>query len=217
MRMCYQNREEDKVSHQVKYFQKNWDEAFRKNKKQIRESDYELERPNILGGVLVKTYRTELTVCFFLAICFSMLQYGNSLIMYYSLKAVNTTDEHGVRHFNIKAIAYLLSALITSRILLSIFSRQMTFQLNLLGVVVRNVLRSEILRKAMKKSIQREQEFTMGELVNLNNTDTLKFSLLGQNGINLLVCPIEIVMGITILWWMVGIAVFPALFCVFSL
>ena len=107
MRMCFQNREEDKVHNQVKYFQQNWEEAYKKNKKLIKESDYELERPNILGGVLLKTYRTELTICFFLAICFSMLQYGNSLIMYYSLKAVNTTDENGVRHFNYKAIAGL--------------------------------------------------------------------------------------------------------------
>lgn len=81
----------------------------------------------------------------------------------------------------------------------------------MIGIKIKNALCSMILSKALKKSILREKEFTVGQMINLTSADAQKFSSVGQQGISLITFPILVIQGITILVLLMGNAVWPAL------
>ena len=144
-----------------------------------------------------------------MSLIFSSCKYVNTIILYKSLDAFSSDDGKIVIDWN--QIAILLSTLVVSKIFLSIFDTQLGFQLGILGMKIKNCLCSMILTKALKKSILREKEFTVGQMINLTSADAQKFSSIGQQGISLITFPILVVQGLAILIYVMGNAVWPSL------
>lgn len=216
--MHFELRPENKIGHSVTKFQENWALAVKKNAAKILDAEFQIKKPMFLGGVIFKTYRCKILICFMMALIFSVAQYVNTIILYQSLKSLVIFDpkfpgeKREIMNFDIVIISELLGTLVAAKVILSIFQTKLSYELGLMGMEIRNILSSLIMRKALNKSIARDKEFPVGKLLNLVSSDAQKFSLVGQNAIDLTTLPIQIVLGVVILAWLMGNAVYPAIF-----
>jgi ABC-type multidrug transport system fused ATPase/permease subunit len=211
--MHYKLPEHQKISVLYKKFDSNWSKIYAANKQTILTSRYELKKPNIIYKALWSTYQCKLFVCFLMSFIFSAAQYVNSYLLYQSLKAFKKsgTDAEGNIIVPWEEVGVLMACLIISKILLAIFDTQLGYQVNLLGVNIRNVLCSMVMQKSLRKSVSREREYTSSDMLNLTGSDAQKFSTIGSTIIDLFVFPFSVILGITYLWWLMGLAVFPAI------
>lgn len=70
-------------------------------------------------------------------------------------------------------------------------------------------LRCMLYKKALKKCIMRDKEFTTGEIMNMNTTDIHKVTMLAKTGTDILLLPLEIIVGFCLLTSFTGLAILP--------
>lgn len=215
--MHYHLPEKDKIESILTDFQKNWDELTNEKYGEIRSKWFSMKKPNLLLTCMWRTYRFKFLFCVILSILFTSMQYVNTLILYQSLSAFETDTITKEVTINWNKIQILMVTLVVSKILQAIFNTALDFELGMLGIKLKNLLCSMILSKALKKSIAREKEFSVGKMLNLASGDTGKFSGLGYQGAFLLSFPVSVIQGIIVLIFLMGNTVWIPLFITFAI
>ena len=116
------------ISNQIVEFKKNWDFYYKKNKEEIIISEFNLNKPSIIYKVMWKTYKLKMIACLFLSLIFALSQYISSFIIYHSLELFKKRDESPDKEIDYWVIGELLGALVISRIGLTVFNTQLSYQ-----------------------------------------------------------------------------------------
>ena len=112
------------------------------------------------------------------------------------------SDEEGFE--KIKGAATLVFNLIISQGLGALLKQQNEFIVTLLGERIKHGLNGMILEKVTKKSIQRDPTYSMGEITTLSQVDAEKISGIGRIFTLTIISPIQILVGIIWLFFLVG-------------
>lgn len=74
----------------------------------------------------------------------------------------------------------MITSLVVSRILVALYTKQVNFHREYLGIRMRSVLSGMILKKALNKPILREVQYSTSAIVNLVSSDCSKFGNIGN-------------------------------------
>jgi len=74
-----------------------------------------------------------------------------------------------------------------------------------------------ILEKTLRVSLNQNTKFSLGDIINFGTVDAQKFSGISSNLVYLIATPLSTVIGLTYLYNLLGIAIFPPLFVLFIL
>ena len=102
----------------------------------------------------------------------AVIGYVQTIIMMIVLEDFQKKDdpEHE-KEFNLNKIGWLVGITLSVRIISSIITSQVGFQMGLIGIKLRNVVSAMIIKKALKKPLSREKEFHSGVIINLCSSD----------------------------------------------
>lgn len=164
--------------------------------------------------ILFRAFRRQLFNILWIALVFSLLEFVNTVIIYYSLKKFKTRNEYPSAGEFYSALAFLVGGLVFTKLFYSVLSCNLKLQENLIGARVSNAIRCLIYQKLVCKSTEREAVFTLGEITNLIQTDGQNLEALAEIGGFLVSMPLELSVGFVGLYLMMGNAIFPALACV---
>ena len=127
-----------------------------------------------------------------------------------SLHAFSDKGADGTSGIDVWKCSYCLGGIIFVKLANTLMNANLYFFMdNLIGVKVVYIIRCFLLDKALKKPIARDKEFSIGEISNMNNSDISKISYLAFDSITMFLLPFEIIVGFTILGFMVGYAILP--------
>lgn len=217
--MHYDLREKDKTLHVFEKFEKNW--------KKIYPLGYtELGVPSKSNGffrVIWMTFKWSLLHAMILSLIISFLSYFNSWLIYKSIQTLsyrermvgdNDTSDSPKKTSLLEEyepVLIYLGILIVSRVVRNLIRQKIGFHYRLLGARIKNTLNVAIFEKMQRKSIERDKIFSIGELVNVSQIDSNRFSNIGHFGARIVSIPFEIAFGFFMLYKMMGQAIFPAL------
>ena len=176
--------------------------------------------------VIWMTFKKEIILGIVVSILMSGLGYLSSFMIYKAIQFVSRVDESqaskppgssGKSNSNIATkistyndLGIYLVIMVSARMIMTVVRQSIGFKLSLLGIKIRNTLNLFIFRKVMRKSMERDTVFSMGEITNLSQVDSGKFSNLTSFGSKALMVPFEIIFGGIILWILMRNAIWPA-------
>ena len=122
-----------------------------------------------------------------------------------ALQGMQSLPPEATTSQKMKVAGKLITALIISDLALTLLKSQNNFIMALLTRRIRNGLNALIFEKVSKKSLSRDNTFSIGDVVNLTQTDTNKFASLSTAANMLFISPFEITAGLiwmlTIIGW----------------
>ena len=139
---------------------------------------------------------------------------SRSAIIYYCLEFITQNENQKNNKTYSFIIVGLLLIIAISTFLLSLYDNTLIFYQLLLGKKIRNILCGMVIRKALKKSINQEDRFSLGKMVNLASTDSLKFCECVWHLIDTLLFPFSLLVGTFILYSFIGYPSFILLACI---
>jgi ABC-type multidrug transport system fused ATPase/permease subunit len=173
--------------------------------------------PTPVSGLLLAIWRTfslPLTIGMGGQVVLISTEFLNTYLVYLSIQEVSSINYEEGFEENLPSfykIGLLMGAFILLRIGASIFYTNLAFRLALVGMKLRNALNIMIYKKMMKKSLDRDTTFDMGDLTNLTQVDAHSFANLGFNMASVISIPLKITFGVIALYYMMGAAMLPAL------
>ena len=105
----------------------------------------------------------------------------------------------------------IIFGLIVSDIFLGILKANTSYLIHLIGFKAGNSLNSLIYNKALKKSYQRDKLFSLGEITNLTQVDSVKAADIGKTMVDVISMPIEMGVICFMFFQSIGVTAFPAL------
>ena len=213
--MHYNLPEKHNVQKLKETFQENWNKSVLENAEKIQQSEYSTERPSILQKTVWKTYKAGILSQIILTLISTTISTLNTWLLYESIKGFNQKDAEGNIILDQKNVIMIISALIFSGIFIGLFDRQLEFYVGLLTTEIKMVTNAMIVSKAQKKPIQREKQYSAPAIINLASSDTSKLSNFSNYITNIIVMPVTILQNISMLFFMMGYSVFPAMLCLF--
>jgi len=133
------------------------------------------------------------------------MEYLGTFLMFFTLNAFKEEQVNYVKIWS------LLAAIVTSRVINTMLSSWLWFVIdNLIGVKVLYSLNVILLKTSLKKCFQRDKEFTVGEVMNLNTTDINRITSLAGKAVDIFLLPFEIITAFVILAFMTGYAILPS-------
>ena len=217
--MHYDLRPEDQSNEVCNLFEKNWSvvypNGFLPPGQKTAASGF--------FKVIWMTFRWKLLLGVIVSVISSSVQYINSFIIYKAIQQVSATSSTSEgpipanpnetireRFEKYQDVGYYLLVLVGSKIIMGMVDSAIWFQLSLLGYKIRNVLNLFVFKKVQKKSMERDNTFSMGEITNLTQVDTGKFTSLSSIGGKIVTIPLEVGIGAWLLYKIMGKAVLPA-------
>ena len=119
-----------------------------------------------------------------------------------ALKGLEKITKDSTALDKIRVAGWLIAALIASDLALTVLKSQNKFIMILVTRRIKNGLDALIFEKVCMKSLKRDLTFSIGELVNLTQSDTATIANMGSFANRVLIAPIEIIVGIL---WMLKI------------
>ena len=211
--MNYNPRPKDKVENQIINFERNWNKLLLELIDQIKSSIYSVKKPKIIYKALWRTYKYKIIVLIVLSLIMSAVGYINTLIQMFILEEFTrrATKDY---IFDVYYIGFLVLIICFIKVSSGLINGQITFQMGLLGIQIRNVLSAMIIKKVLKKPLSREKEFHSGNIITLCSTDTEKFAGICDQMNQIMLLPFQIILGIVISVIYIGWQIIIALVCV---
>lgn len=169
------------------------------------------KRGNIFIKALYKTFAGPLWYCFWISLFFSCLDFVKTYIMYYSLKSFKQSQESQSPMDLYINIGILIGGLAVCQLVFAILNCTLGFYTNLVSQRFIAAVRCLIFEKLLKKSFEREQLLTMGELTNIINSDTANLEDVTDFVCGFVTMPFEILVGLIGMYLLMGYATFGAL------
>jgi ABC-type multidrug transport system fused ATPase/permease subunit len=220
--MIYQVQESRSSQNEVPKFRENFDRILADKTPQILAAKYldDTHKPNVLLRAVFKSYKWDIFVCLLFCMMYSIIEYGNTLLINLTLHAFSDIDASGEVHINYWRCSYCLLAILVLKPTQTVLNSNVNFFMdNLIGVRLVVVIRCFLFEKALRKPISRDKEFSIGEISNMNNSDIHKVTQVAWNSVNIVILPFEIIIGFCILAYLTGWAIVPTtgiiIFCAF--
>ena len=150
---------------------------------------------------VVKAYQKPILVFFVLSLVLAVIEFLNIKIVEMALKSM---EEHTEGITKVRSAGVLIFTLIGFQVTMCFLREQNTFLILLVQERIKHGLNGLIFEKVSKKSIKRDPTFSMGEITNLSQADVEKLCKVGDIIRALFVSPIQILVGIGWLFFLVG-------------
>lgn len=153
--------------------------------------------------ILFHLYYKQLFLVALLKLISSMFLFANPIILDWIIEFLNPLNQEP--HW--KGIFYAI-LMFLSPMLESMFNNQHEYYLNLITMQMKTSIMTHIYSKSLRLSNTTRQQFTTGEIVNLTSVDALRIVDL-VNNINMLwSAPLQIAIGVYLLWLQLSYAAF---------
>ena len=166
--------------------------------------------------VIWMTFRLSILAGVFGQIAMISIEFLNTFLIYRAIEQVKKIDykeslsqnEENLRHTTNTLVFMFFFVML--RIASSVFNSFLNFRLSLVGLKLRNALNVMIYKKIMKKSLERDTTFDIGDVTNLTQTDSQAFANLSFNAGFVICIPFRIIFGIVGLYVLMGRAMLVA-------
>ena len=175
------------------------------------DRNYIKTRGNIFLEVLYRTFSGPMWTCFWISLFFSVLEFMKTFVMYYSLKSFKTAQDDVSPYALYKNIGILVCGLAICQLIFACLSALLGMYMTLVSQRFAAAVRCLIFEKLLKKSFEREQLLTMGELTNIINSDTSNLEDIIDFVSGVIKMPFEICVGLIGMYLLMGYAIFAAL------
>ena len=150
-----------------------------------------------------------------LSIGLSIAEFANAYIMKMALDLLEGQNEDISFLEKLSSSGKLILILIFSQVGIAVFQSQNDFLMALLTQRIKHGINGLIFDKVIKKSIQRDPTFSIGEITNLTQVDAERIASLGGNFNRTIIAPLEIFSGMVWIYILTGKAAFIGLFVIF--
>jgi ABC-type multidrug transport system fused ATPase/permease subunit len=133
-----------------------------------------------------------------MSLFFSAFEYANTGLMFLVLGAFKSAEDNKTP-IDYQQVWLLFGAMIIVRIINNIVASNYQFFIdNIIGVKLVMILRCQLFAKALKKPVQRDKEFTVGEILNMNSSDVIRVQDFAMKARDLILLPLEIIIAFVI-------------------
>ena len=143
-----------------------------------------------------------------------MIELGYTYLIYKSIESVGLIDYSkplSESSAEIWLVLRYLGLFILLRVTGSIGLTFVSFRLSLSGLNLRNALMVTIYKKLMKKCLDRDTIFDMGDITNLSQVDSQAYANLGFQASYMIGIPLRVTFGLVGMYMVIGYALLPAL------
>ena len=204
----YPLREADESGKNFEKLKKHWADYTRsKDRKSMQMS----AKPTLISSV--RAFKWELIWCCFLSVIITVLDYGTTFCIYTTLgRLKDNGTESALSSKSMRDILLFLVIGVSSTSIFSIIVNcQQSYLINSIGVRIGNSLKCLIFDKVLKKSIERESMFSLGEITNLSQVDAATYDDIADYASLMVSAPLEILAGMLGLYFLMGFALVPAI------
>ena len=117
--------------------------------------------------VIFKTYKLYFFAYCAFSVMFSCLDFYNAKLMNMSLKSIENEDPNASIKEKLEGAGKFIFALIFSELFITVTKTQNSFMLRLLPQRIQHGVNCLIYQKVMRKSMQRDTTFSLGEITNI--------------------------------------------------
>lgn len=197
----YKLRDVDMGKNCVNKLKKNW---FKRYPKGVQPAGSKTSAKGLFIAI-VKTYPWYFVAYITLSILFSIVEFINAKIMNIALKTLQHQKPTDTFLQKLQGAGKLIFILIFTDIGLSILKSQNDFIITLLGQRIRHGVNGLVFQKMLQKSMNRDSTFSLGEITNITQVDTDKIAKMANYTNRMIVTPIEIIVGVIWIYFLVGL------------
>lgn len=208
--MHYNLRPEDTASADAQNLEREWN-------KEYPVPQLEVGTKTPIMGLLKTIWRT-----FWIPLSWSVVghltviivEFINAYLIYRAIQSVSKIDYSlplSTSQEQLNEVWLYMGLFIFLKVCFSCFYTYLAFRLSLVGLRLRNALNILLFKKLMRKSLDRDTTFDMGDITNLSQVDSQAFANLGFQAGFIIGIPFKITLGIIALYWMMGTAMLLAL------
>lgn len=161
--------------------------------------------------VLIDTFKWYIWIIFWVSMLFIVIEFLKTYVMYLSMRNFKKMKDYSNVEDLYWDVGTLIGGLAFTQLLFAVLSSSIGFYVNLIAQRFTAAIRVLIFEKLLKKSFEREQLLSMGEMTNIIGTDTSNLEEITEIASGLFTLPIEISLGLIGLYVLMGYAVFAAL------
>ena len=193
--MHYQLRDEDKSIVIANRMEKLWYEIYPKGQLPPGTT-------TPVGGFLKMIWRTFTWTLFFSItgmIFFTSMEFMNTYLLYLAINEVGLMDYSKSLEANsdtLTNLAYLMSGFIVVKVSSSIFISLIDFSFSVTGKKLSNGLNIMLFKKMMRRSLERDSTFDLGDITNFSQVDTQSISNLLWQAPWIIQTPVRVLLGI---------------------
>ena len=154
--------------------------------------------------MMVVTYPWYFFLYFLSSVAFSIMEFFNAKIMNLALKGMEKIPPGASFDQKMEIAGKLVLALVFSDLALTVLKSQNNFIISLVTRRIRNGLNALIFEKVSKKSLKRDTTFSIGDVVNITQTDTNRISNISSAANMIFISPFEITAGMIWMFNIVG-------------
>jgi ATP-binding cassette, subfamily C (CFTR/MRP), member 2 len=176
-----------------------------------RDRNFIKKRGNVFLKVLYSAFNGPLWICFWISLFFSCLEFAKTFVMYQSLKNFKKAQDDISPHALYINIGILVGGLAICQLIFACLNAVLGMYTNLVSQRFSASVRCLIFEKLLRKSFEREQLLTMGELTNIINSDTSNLEDITDLACGIFKIPLEIIIGVVGMYMLMGMATFAAL------
>lgn len=133
----------------------------------------------------------------------------NTYVVYLAINQVSQIDYSKPLRDNqaeLTLLAYYCSAFVALRVLNAVAFSYVGFRMSLAGMNIANGLNIQLFKKMMRRSLERDTTFELGDITNLSQVDTQSFANLFRMGSWVIQTPLNIIFGLGGLIFLMGSA-----------
>lgn len=208
--MHYEMKDEDGSAHVGEMFEAHWRNIYPKS----QVSPGTKTPVNGIFLAIWRTFKGDLLLGVFGNLVITIVEFLNAYLIFASIQTmgkIDFSDQSKTFLDRYSGIMYYMAVFISSRILSSILSNYVNFRVSLLGMKIKNSLNILIYKKLMKKCLERDGTFDLGEITNLTQVDSMAFQNLTSWSGFLIATPFRILFGVAMLYYLMKFAMLPAL------
>lgn len=193
--MIYKLPSNMKLEQEMTTMENNFEEMKNKYSTKIEQTKYDdiNKKPHVLLRTFWKTYKFDILLCLLLTFIEMGSNYVGTGLYYKTIQSTKDKDEQGVAFFNVYKVAFWILLIAVNRFLSDLLNNNIwLLKDNLIGARLRCILKALIFNKATKKGVLRDQEYGVGEIMNLTDSDVGKFCSISTKIIEIIQIPFEL-------------------------
>ena len=200
------------------------DDSF--NAAPVFESSYRLEHVSNsvppgtrtpVAGLLMAIWRSHRSnlifgvVFMFVSI---LMEFITPILIYYSIETVQTIDyEKPMSEYSSQlwTLALYMGGFIFLRVFGLVLGTYVQYEMQMMGQRICTQLNVMLFKKLLRKCLERDTIFSMGDMTNLTEVDANAFAEIGFEGPQIIGIPLKLVIGVGGLFYLMGYAMLPAM------
>lgn len=147
-----------------------------------------------------RAFKGSMVLCIFGLLLTTAIEFFNAYQVYLAINLLGEIDHSKSLKENedqLLKLGYIMAAFVFIRIFGAVLNNFITFKLSLTGINLTNGINIMLFRKMFRRSLERDSTFDMGEITNLSQVDSKKFTHLFETGSWIIQIPMRVTFGIT--------------------